>query len=313
MIGAIVMTDEKRGIVLTVFTYMIWGMLPIFWKQVEHVPADELLAARIVFAFILTMLLIITLGGGKQWIADIKSLWRDKKKFFTLMLASLFISGNWFLYIYAVTNDHIVETSLGYYINPLISMLIGAVVLKEKLSPSIKVSFVLAAVGVTILTISYGSLPWLAIGMATTFAIYGYIKKTIQLNALRGLAIETLFVLPIAIGYYVYLFVDGRAAIGHTGLSTDFMLVVSGAATALPLWLFAIAAPLIPLYVVGFLQYIAPTLMLIIGVFLYGEAFGAIDLLSFSLIWAALILFTGTKVVEARKRYKDKRSALRGK
>lgn len=307
------MTDEKRGIVLTVFTYMIWGMLPIFWKQVEHVPADELLAARIVFAFILTVLLIITLGGGKQWIADIKSLWRDKKKFFTLMLASLFISGNWFLYIYAVTNDHIVETSLGYYINPLISMLIGAIVLKEKLSPSIKISFVLASVGVTILTISYGSLPWLAIGMATTFATYGYIKKTIQLNALRGLAIETLFVLPVALGYYVYLFVDGRAAIGHTGLSTDFMLIISGAATALPLWLFAIAAPLIPLYVVGFLQYIAPTLMLVIGVFLYGEAFGAIDLLSFSLIWAALVLFTGTKVVEARKRYKDKRSTLRGK
>ena len=302
------MADEKKGIIFAVFTYMIWGVLPIYWKQVGHVGSDELLAARVFWAFWLTVAFIFLIGGHKQLLADIKGLWASKQKFFTLMLASFFISANWFLYIYAVTNDRIVETSLGYYINPLISMLIGAVVLKEKLVPAVKVSFVLAAIGVSILTISYGSLPWLALGMATSFAIYGYIKKTIKLNALGGLAVETLFVLPFAVAYYIYLYSIDRVSFLQVNVSTDILLVTSGLVTALPLLLFALGAPLIPLYMIGFLQYIAPSLMLIIGVTLYGEPFDIIDLISFSFIWSALILFTFSKVVEARDIRRAKKS-----
>ncbi|RNF40827.1 EamA family transporter RarD [Planococcus salinus] len=294
------MADEKKGVIFAVFTYMIWGVLPIYWKQVDHVGSDEILAARVFWAFWLTIAFIFLVGGHKQLLADIKDLWASKKKFFTLMLASLFISTNWFLYIYAVTNDRIVETSLGYYINPLMSMLVGAIVLKEKLVPAVKVSFGLAAIGVAVLTISYGSLPWLALGMAFSFTVYGYIKKTIKLNALGGLAVETLFVLPFAVAYYIYLFSIDRVAFLQIGITTDILLVISGLVTAVPLLLFALGAPLIPLYMIGFLQYIAPSLMLVIGVVLYGEPFDMIDLISFSFIWSALILFTLSKVVEAR-------------
>lgn len=300
------MTEEKKGTLLTILTYTIWGFLPIFWKQVDHVPADELLAGRIFWAFWLTLGFIVLMGGGKQLLADLKSLWASKKTFFLLMLASFLISANWFFYIYAVTNDRIVETSLGYYINPLISVLLGSFFLKEKLSPAVKVAFILAAIGVSIITISYGTLPWLALGMAFSFAFYGLIKKTIQLNALRGLAIETLFVLPFATAYYIYLFSIDRAAFLHSGISTDLLVVLSGFLTALPLLLFAMGAPLIPLYMIGFLQYIAPSLMLLIGVFIYGEAFGLVSIVSFSFIWGALILFTGSKIMEARRVRKNR-------
>lgn len=294
------MADEKRGILYTAMTYTIWGFLPIYWKLLDQVPSDEILASRIVWSLILTVAFIFLINGRKMLFQDLKDLWKSKKTFFTLMLASYLITLNWFLYIFAVTNDRIVETSLGYYINPLVSMLLGVIFLKEKLSPAIKFAFVLAAAGVTILAVSYGTLPWLAFGMAFSFAFYGLIKKTIKLNALRGLALETLFVMPVAVAYYIYLFVNGDAHFLHTGISTDMLLIISGAATALPLFLFATGAPLIPLYMVGFLQYIAPSLMLILGVLVYGEEFNRINLISFSFVWVALAIFTTSKVMEAR-------------
>lgn len=294
------MADEKKGILYTMLTYTIWGFLPIYWKLLDHVSSDEILASRIVWSLILTVAFIFLLQGRKLLLNDLKNLWKSKKRFFTLMLASYLITLNWFLYIYAVTNDRIVETSMGYYINPLVSMLLGVIFLKEKLAPAVKFAFVLAATGVTILTISYGTLPWLAFGMAFSFAFYGLIKKTIKLHALRGLALETLFVMPAAIAYYIYLFRIGEASFLHSGSTTDILLVVSGAATALPLFLFATGAPLIPLYMVGFLQYIAPTLMLLLGVLVYGEEFNRINLISFSFVWVALAIFTASKMMEAR-------------
>lgn len=294
------MVESKKGILVIILTYTLWGFMPIFWKQLSHVPADEVLAARIIWSFLLTLGFILLVNGGRQLWLDLKDLWATKKTFFLLMLASFLISINWFLYVYAVSHDRIVETSLGYYINPLISMLLGAIFLKEKLSPAIKIAFLLAATGVLILTISFGSLPLLALGMAFSFAFYGLIKKTIRLDALRGLAIETLFVFPIAVAYYFYLLSIGRVSFLEVGLSTDVLLIASGLVTAFPLLLFAIGAPLIPMYMIGFLQYIAPSLMLLIGVFIYGEAFTAVDILSFSLIWSALILFTSSKFLEAR-------------
>lgn len=294
------MSDEKRGILFTIMTYTIWGFLPIYWKTVDHVPADEILSGRVIWSFLITLAAIFLIGRSKLLMADLKALWKSKKTFFTLMLASYLITANWFLYIFAVTNDRIVETSLGYYINPLVSMLLGVFFLKEKMAPAVKVAFVFAATGVAILTISYGEFPWLAFGMAFSFAFYGFIKKTIKLDALRGLALETLFVLPLAVAYMVYLFASGQAVFLHDSGTTDILLILSGAATALPLFLFATGAPLIPMYMIGFLQYIAPTLMLLLGVLVYGEAFDRIDLISFSFIWFALALFTGSKIIEAR-------------
>ena len=224
------------------------------------------------------------------------------KSFLEFFFASALISGNWFLYIWAVNNNHLVETSLGYYINPLISVLLGIFFLKERLTTAQKLAFVIATIGVIILTISYGRFPWLAFSLAISFAIYGLMKKTIPLDAVRGLTIETLFIVPFAFIYYIYLFVSDRAVLFHDSFQTDVLLILTGAATAVPLVLFAKGAQQIPLYMIGFLQYIAPTCMLFLGVIIYGETFNAIDLLSFSLIWLALILFTVSKVMEARTR-----------
>lgn len=300
------MTDEKKGILYTILTYTLWGFLPIYWKLLGDVSSDEILTARIFWSFWMTVAFIFLIKGRKLLFSDLKALWKSKKTFFTLMLASYLITINWFLYIFAVTNDRIVETSLGYYINPLVSMLLGVFFFKEKLAPAVKIAFVLAATGVVILTVSYGAFPWLAFGMAFSFAFYGLIKKTIKLNALRGLALETLFVMPVAAAYYIYLFSTEQALFLQGDVSTDLLMVFSGIATAIPLVLFAAGAPLIPMYMIGFLQYIAPTLMLVLGVLVYGEEFNRTSLISFSFIWLALVLFTASKVSEARAIKKGK-------
>lgn len=290
------MQSEKSGILWVVGSFLIWGFMPIYWKHLEHVPSDEILTGRIMWAFVSTILAVLIMRNGKQLVADVRELWKSQSQFWSLFIASVLVSSNWFIYIWAVNHDYIVQTSLGYYINPLVSVLLGIFFLKEKLSSLQKIAFLLAFTGVIILTVSYGSFPWIALSLAVTFAIYGFIKKNIKLDALRGLAIETLFITPFAIGYYMYLFIQGKAVFLHGDSKTDILLILTGIATALPLVMYAKGVQLIPLYVAGFIQYIAPTMMLFLGVVIYKESFGGIDMLSFSFIWAALILFTVSKV-----------------
>lgn len=292
------MEKEKSGVLLVVPAYIIWGVLPVYWKSIGNVPSAEILVSRIVWAFILTLLLVMLMKNGRHLKQDLKTLWQSQRSFWSLFVASILISGNWYLYIWAVNHDHLVQTSLGYYINPLVSVLLGIFFLKEKLSGAQKTAFLLATIGVAILTISYGQFPWLAFVLAISFAVYGLAKKQIKLDALRGLTIETFFIMPIALGYYVWLFMSDRAVFLHSDLKTDVLLIFTGAATALPLVLFAKGAQRIPLYMVGILQYIAPTMMLFLGVIIYEETFGKIDLLSFIFIWSALILFAVSKIVE---------------
>jgi chloramphenicol-sensitive protein RarD len=265
------------------------------------VPSAEILVSRVVWAFISTLLLILLLKNGRYLFEDIKRLWKSQLNFWLLFLASVLISGNWFLYIWAVNNGYLVQTSLGYYINPLISVLLGVFFLKEKLSPAQKVAFILAMIGVLILTFSYGQFPWLSFVLAISFAVYGLLKKQIKLDALRGLTIETFFITPLALGYYIWLFIDNRAVFLHSDVKTDTLLIFTGIATALPLVLFAKGAQRIPLYMVGFLQFIAPTMMLFLGVIIYKESFGQVDLISFIFIWIGLVLFTYSKVIEMLK------------
>ena len=294
--------NERQGVIWAIGAYLVWGVLPIYWKWLGHVPSSEILTSRVLWAFVFTLLFVVIMRNSKQLIIDIQTLWQNQKAFWSLFFASALISANWFLYIWAVNHNHLVETSLGYYINPLISVLLGIFFLKERLTTAQKLAFVMALIGVIILTISYGRFPWLAFALAISFAIYGLMKKTIPLDAVRGLTIETLFIVPFALIYYIYLFVTNQAIMFHDDLQTDVLLVLTGAATAIPLVLFAKGAQRIPLYMIGFLQYIAPTSMLFLGVIIYGETFNAIDFLSFSLIWLALILFTVSKVMEARTR-----------
>lgn len=294
--------NERQGVIWAIGAYLVWGVLPIYWKWLGHVPSSEILTSRVLWAFVFTLLFVVVMRNSKLLIIDIQTLWQNQKAFWSLFLASALISANWFLYIWAVNHNHLVETSLGYYINPLISVLLGIFFLKERLTVAQKLAFVIALVGVIILTISYGRFPWLAFALAISFAIYGLMKKTIPLDAVRGLTIETLFIVPFALIYYIYLFVTDQAIFFHSDPQTDMLLVLTGAATAIPLVLFAKGAQRIPLYMIGFLQYIAPTSMLFLGVIIYGETFNGIDFLSFSLIWLALILFTVSKVMEARTR-----------
>ena len=294
--------NERQGVIWAVGAYLVWGVLPIYWKWLGHVPSGEILTSRVLWAFVFTLLFVVVMRNSKLLLIDIQTLWQNQKAFWSLFFASALISVNWFLYIWAVNHNHLVETSLGYYINPLISVLLGIFFLKERLTTAQKLAFVIALVGVIILTISYGRFPWLAFALAISFAIYGLMKKTIPLDAVRGLTIETLFIVPFALIYYIYLFVTNQAIMFNENLQTDLLLVLTGLATAIPLVLFAKGAQRIPLYMIGFLQYIAPTSMLFLGVIIYGETFNAIDFLSFSLIWLALILFTVSKVMEARTR-----------
>lgn len=256
---------------------------------------------RIIWAFLLTVLALLLVGQGNKLVADLKELWTTQKQFWSLCAASFLVTINWFTYIWAVNHDFIVQASLGYYINPLVSVLLGIVFLKEALNRNQKVAFVLAAVGVTILTFHYGVFPWISFVLAFTFALYGLIKKHIKLNATRGLAIETAFTVPIALIAYGWIFSTGDAVIMETDSLTVVLLVLTGIATALPLVFFAKGVPSIPLYVTGFLQYIAPTMMLIIGVAIYGETFGKFEWLSFAFIWIALLVFTVPEVVRYAK------------
>lgn len=292
------MQSDRNGVLWVVGSFLLWGFMPIYWKHLEHVQSEEILTGRIVWAFISTIVAVLIIKGGRKLVADLCRLWGNQKAFWSLFLASLLITCNWFIYIWAVNHHYIVQTSLGYYMNPLVSVLLGVIFLKERMAASQVVAFILAAIGVVSMTVFYGRFPWIAVGLALSFALYGLIKKRIELDAMRGLAIETLFITPFALGYYIWLFMNGRAAFLHSDVKTDILLILTGIATALPLVLYSKGVQRIPLYMAGFIQYIAPTIMLFLGVVIYQETFGAHEILSFSFIWAALILFTVSKVTE---------------
>jgi chloramphenicol-sensitive protein RarD len=277
------------------FSYLLWGLLPIYWKFLEKVNAKEIFASRIIWSFVfMIVILLIT----KKWgllLQTFKGFAQNKKQMYALIIASLLISLNWFTYIWAVNSGHMVEASLGYYINPLVSILLGMIVLKEKLSAYQYVSFVLAAVGVLIISFSYGQFPWIAVVLALSFGLYGLAKKLINVDSAVGLTLETLAVTPIAAIYMCFLFFNGSNSFLSSGTGTDLLLIGAGAATAIPLLYFAKGAQKIPMSLLGFLQYIAPTLTLILGIFVYHEHFSKLQFLSFMFIWLALIIYSLSK------------------
>lgn len=284
--------EHTKGLVYAASSYLIWGILPVYWKWVDHVQSDEVLAHRILWAFVFTAGIVLLTGQWADLRKELSTIIAYRKKRFGIILASLLISGNWFLYIWAVNHDRVVEASLGYYINPLVSVLLGVVVLKESLSLWQFVSFGLATTGVLILTIHFGSVPWIALTLAVSFGLYGLLKKLVPLGALNGLTIETLIVTPFVLLFLGYLQWQGTSYFGLQDIGTTALLMGGGVVTAIPLLLFASGAKRIPLYMMGFLQYIAPSISLMLGVFLYHEPFTGVHLLSFSLIWAALTIFS---------------------
>ncbi|WP_449621503.1 EamA family transporter RarD [Robertmurraya sp. Marseille-Q9965] len=287
--------EIKSGAIQAGISYVLWGLLPIYWKFLSEVSADEILASRIVWAFVLMVLLLLITKKWSPFITTLKGLKENQKRLWALVIASLLISGNWFVYIWAVNHDQMIQASLGYYINPLVSVLLGVLFLKEKLSPAQYVSFFMAIVGVVILSISYGQIPWISLALAFSFGFYGLAKKLIKVDSSIGLTLETMVVTPIALAYMIFLFVQGNQAFLSVSISTDLLLIGSGLATALPLLYFAKGAQKIPLSMLGFIQYIAPTLTLILGVFLYNETFSKVHLLAFMFIWGALTVYSLSK------------------
>ncbi len=235
------------------------------------------------------MLLILLARKDWRWVSEVRL---NRKLFLSYLIVAVLISCNWFLYIWAVNNGFIVETSLGYFINPLINVLLGFFFLSERPRMLQWLAIALAATGVAYLTFVYGELPWISLFLAVSFAFYGLIKKHLQLGPLRGMTIETALLLLPAVGYLVFVEVKGTGALGHFSLKTDLLLVLAGVATGLPLLLFAAAAKNLSLTVLGIMQYIAPSIQFLLGVFVYNESFSTNQWVGFSFIWLALIIFT---------------------
>jgi chloramphenicol-sensitive protein RarD len=278
----------KKGIWYAIGAYCAWGLFPIYWKWLHNIPALQLIAHRIAWSFILLAIIIFV---TRQWRSFHSSL--NRRVLLIYLAAAVLLSINWLTYVWAVNAGFIVETSLGYFINPLLSVLMGVIFLRERLRPLQWVPVGLAAAGVLYLTFAYGSLPWIALTLAFSFGIYGLVKKTAPLGSLYGLTLETGILFVPAVGFLIYLQTMGQGAFLNSNPITDLLLVGAGLVTTLPLLMFASAAQRIPLSMVGVLQYIAPTLQFLIGVLVYREPFDHSHLIGFGMVWLALILFWG--------------------
>jgi chloramphenicol-sensitive protein RarD len=287
----------NKGVISAACAYILWGFFPIYFKLLKPISPFEILCHRIVWSLIfLSGVLLIT--RQRSWVLPALRNWRTLIIYFS---AALLLGLNWFTYIWAVNAGFIVESSLGYFINPLISILLGVVVLRERLRLMQWVPVAIAALGVVYLTWLYGQLPWISLILAVTFGLYGLIKKLAPLPSLRGLSLETGLLFVPALLYLVYLEFTGGAAFGPAGAGKTFLLALSGVITAVPLLLFATGARSIPLYLLGLLQYIAPTLQLLIGIFLYNEGFSFYQFIGFGLIWLALLIYTLESYTHARQ------------
>lgn len=276
----------NKGILYGIGAYVFWGFFPIYWKMLHHVPATQLIGHRIIWSFLLLILVILF---TKQWTDFRKTVNAKVLRLYTL--AALLIGVNWFLYVWAVNANFIVETSLGYFINPLLSVLMGVIFFKERLRFAQWIPVLLAAIGVTYLTFVYGRLPYIALSLALSFGLYGLVKKLSPLGSLYGLTIETGILFIPALLYLIVMQTKNTAAFLNTGIPSDMLMIGAGLVTTVPLLMFASAARSIPLWVVGLLQYIAPTLQFLIGVFIYKEPFSHNQLIGFGIVWAALLVF----------------------
>ncbi len=280
--------ESISGLLAGGSAFLIWGLVPIYWKVLSHVPALETITHRIVWSFVFLLPVIYLQGQWKIFINTFKSVRTIKWLFVTTML----VASNWYLFIWAVNNDMIIQASLGYYINPLVNVVFGIVFLQERLRKFQIIAVIIAATGVLYLTWQYGSFPYLAIILAVTFALYGLIRKKLKLNSAVGLAVETLILTIPGLVYLVWLEKNNTASFLHADYITDIFLICTALVTALPLLLFNIGVNRLRLATVGFLQYIGPSLMFILAVFAYGEPLSRHQLIAFIFIWTALVIYT---------------------
>lgn len=285
------MENYKQGIFFGLATYVLWGILPVYWKALELVSPFEILSSRFMWSCVFVFLLIIFQKKWPLFTKEVKQVFSNVKTGAAMAAAGITISFNWGTFIWAVNNGHIVETSMGYYINPLVSILFAVVFLRERLDKMQLAAITCAFIGVASMVYSFGKIPWVSLTLAFTFALYGLLKKILPVSALTSIMLETLLITPLALVYEYSLWQQGVSFYASGNLQVIMMLTGAGVVTAIPLLLFTAGARLLPLKIIGFLQYISPTLTLLIGVFVYNEAFTASHLLAFGWIWAALLLF----------------------
>ncbi|MGY6040236.1 EamA family transporter RarD [Aeromonas sp. AE23HZ002T15] len=280
--------SQRQGVIYALCAYTLWGLAPIYFKTIAAVPAAEILTHRMIWSCALLMVLTLL---ARQW-HKVQAVLRQPRVLLTLAFTSVTVGGNWLLFIWAINNGHMLDASLGYYINPLFNVLLGMLFLSEKLRRLQWWAVGLAVIGVAIQLIAFGSLPWIALVLASSFAVYGLIRKKLALDALTGLLIETLIMLPPA-AIYLWGFADSPTShLTQNDWHLNLLLIAAGAVTTAPLLCFTAAATRLKLSTLGFFQYIGPSLMFILAVTLYGEALALDKMITFACIWSALVLFT---------------------
>jgi chloramphenicol-sensitive protein RarD len=280
--------ETRLGLLYTTGAFLLWGAVPVYWKTLQHVPALEILAHRIVWSLVFVA---IWMTIRRRW-PDLREVFRRPRTVAALFASTIFIATNWGLFIYAVVTDRVLATSLGYYINPLVNVLLGLIVLKERLNRRQWTAVALAGLAVVLLTVQVGELPWISLVLPVSFGFYSLLRKTVRADAVVGLTFETAALAPLAVGFLLRQEHLGIGALGHQGLRVDLLLVTAGLVTAVPLILFTLGVRRIPLSTAGLLQYIAPTCTFLLAVLLYDEPFSTAHAISFGLIWTALVIYS---------------------
>ncbi|WP_417666630.1 EamA family transporter RarD [Pseudidiomarina sp.] len=295
------MTDDaarsRQGVFFAIAAYTMWGIAPVYFKWLQSVPALEILGHRILWSFILVFVLIVLLGRGNR----LKPVLQNRKQMLRLTAATCLLGGNWFLFIWAINNDHILDASLGYYINPLLNVAIGMAFFAERMRKMQLAAIALAFIGVLIQVISFGSVPWVALALACSFAIYGAIRKRLPIDSITGLWLETLILMP-AVLIYMFFFASSSAAdMTQNTWQINTLLIAAGVVTTAPLLCFNAAAQRIRYSTLGFFQYIGPSMMFILAVWVYGEPLAADKLVTFAIIWVALALYSLDTLVHQQR------------
>ena len=280
--------EQRAGVAYAAAAFLMWGLFPLYWKPLAAVPALEVVAHRTVWGLVSVA---IWVTWRRRW-GEVRTAVAHPRTLLLLTASAGLIAVNWLTYIWAVINGHVVESSLGYYINPLVTVVLGVIVLKERLTRAQVIAVGLATLGVAILTVGHGRFPWIALALAGTFALYSLVRKTVAADAVIGLLIETAILAPAALGYLAVAAVRGTGALGRSGAFVDALLVLAGAVTAVPLVLFTLGARRLPLSTIGLIQYISPSCQFLLAVLAFREPFTSTHAGTFALIWTALALLT---------------------
>jgi chloramphenicol-sensitive protein RarD len=285
------------GLMAAIAAFTIWGVLPLYLKPLGALPALEIMAHRIVWSCVLVFAWL----GMRGEIGAVRTALANPGTRYRLMASALLISVNWLIYVWSIGNGHVIDASLGYFINPLLNVVLGVLILGERLNAAQRIAVGMAAVGVLYLGVVAGRPPWIALILAASFGAYGLIRKLVKVESVPGLATETLLLLPFSFGFLVWMELQGTAAFGHAPTHINALLLGSGLVTALPLALFAYGARLIPLSTVGLVQYIGPSLQFLLGVVVFKEAFSFERAIGFAFIWTALVVYAGDGLWRNRK------------